>query len=83
MSIYTDSLRRKNKELNRRLSELVVYLDKQVQNAFSHREQQMNNAWKVSHRLMTGVFTVAVILLLVSYLIIQKDIVTREKNSKG
>lgn len=82
MSIYTDSLRRKNKELNRRLSELVVYLDKQVQNAFSHREQQMNNAWKVSHRLMTGVFTVAVILLLVSYLIIQKDIVTREKQRK-
>ncbi len=37
---------------------------------------------KVSHRLMTGVFTVAVILLLVSYLIIQKDIVTREKQRK-
>lgn len=79
MAMYADSLRKENKELNHKLFELIVYLDEQVQNAFTRREQQMNNAWKVSHHFMTGVFAVAVILLFVSYLIIQKDIVNREK----
>ena len=48
MDIYADSLRMRNRELNRTLNKLINDLDEQAQTAFSQRELKMAEAEKMS-----------------------------------
>lgn len=80
MDIYADSLRMRNRELNRTLNKLINDLDEQAQTAFSQRELKMAKAEKMSFFLMTGVIGMAIILLIISHLIIMRDLNRRERD---
>ena len=80
MDIYTDSLRMRNRELNRTLNKLINDLDEQAQTTFLQRELKMTEAEKLSFFLMTGVIGMAIILLIISHLIIMRDINRRERD---
>ena len=71
MDIYTDSLRMRNRELNRTLNKLINDLDEEL---------KMTEAEKLSFFLMTGVIGMAIILLIISHLIIMRDINRRERD---
>lgn len=75
---YTDSLRRKNRELNGRLIELVSRLDNQAEDAFRQRGKRMEEMRTESFWLLAGVITVAVTLLLGCLYIIRRDL--RQRN---
>lgn len=72
--IYIKDLTLKNKELNAQLIILVEQLDNEAQKSLQNRLQQMNDTRKESFRLIAGVVIFSLILLLLSYYIIQKDL---------
>lgn len=80
MDTYTDSLRMRNRELNKALNRLIGDLDEQAQTAFSQRELKMAEAEKMSFFLMAGVIGMAIILLIISHLIIIRDLNRRERD---
>ena len=77
---YADSLRRQNKELNRKLYAILSALDRQAHESFSRREQDMEKAQKYSYRLVAGTVGAAIILLVLSHMVIQRDIRRRERD---
>ena len=79
---YTDSLRIQNRELNRKLYALIQYLDEQSQKAFLSKESHVKESYERSVVIVTGLIVSAIILLIISYLIIQRDIREKEKNRK-
>lgn len=79
---YTDSLRIQNRELNRKLGRLIQDLDEQSQEAFLDKEIQVKESYERSTMIVTGLVISAIILLLFSYLIIQRDIREKEKTRK-
>ena len=78
VSTAIDSLRFQNIILNQRLFALIARLDELAQSSFEDKEQKMAATWKLSHTLTIIIFIVAVALLLISYLIIRHDIISRE-----
>lgn len=80
MEAYADSLRARNRTLNKELSQLISSLDEQVQAAFSQKELKMAEAENMSFFLMAGVISVAIILLIISHLIIMRDLNCRERD---
>lgn len=81
IATYTDSLRVSNKELNGKLHILITYLNEQMQTAFQLREQNIEKSHKRSTRIITGLILAAIILLCLSYLIIQREL-KREATQK-
>ena len=79
---YTDSLRIQNRELNSKLGRLIQDLDEQSQEAFLNKEIQVKESYERSTRIVTGLVISAIILLVFSYLIIQRDIRQKEKTRK-
>lgn len=79
---YTDSLRIQNRELNSKLGRLIQDLDEQSQEAFLNKEIQVKESYERSTMIVTGLVVCAIILLVFSYLIIQRDIRQKEKNRK-
>lgn len=77
---YTDSLRIQNRELNRKLGRLIQDLDEQSQEAFLNKEIQVKGSYERSTMIVTGLVISAIILLVFSCLIIQRDIREKEKN---
>lgn len=75
---YTDSLRIRNRTLNIQLNRLIGNLDTQAQTAFGHRERKIAEAQVLSFRLMVGVVSVAIVLLIISHIRIMRDIRRRE-----
>lgn len=73
----TDSLRLQNRELNRKLRSLITSLDEQTLLALLHKEARLKKSYEYSTSIITGLIIFSIILLVVSYLIIQRDI--REK----
>ena len=71
---YTDSLRLCNKELNRKLRMLITNLDEQTWTAFRNKEVCLKASYERSTVIITGLITFSVALLVVFYLIIQRDI---------
>ena len=71
---YTDSLRLCNKELNRKLRMLITNLDEQTWTAFRNKEVRLKASYERSTVIITGLITFSVALLVVLYLIIQRDI---------
>ena len=82
LDLYTDSLRRKNKELNAELMELVTRLDAQAEAAFQERGMRTEEMRVESFRLLSGVIAVAVALLLACLYIIRQDLRQRERMVK-
>lgn len=79
---YTDSLRLCNKELNRKLRLLITSLDEQIWNAFRSKENRLKTSYEHSTFVITGLIIFSIILLFISYLVIQRDIKVKAKNKK-
>ena len=79
---YTDSLRLCNRELNRKLRLLITSLDEQTWNAFRSKEELLKASYEHSTLVITGLIIFSIILLFISYLVIQRDIKVKAKNRK-
>lgn len=77
IEILTDSLRLQNRELNRKLRSLIISLDEQALLALQTKEMRLKKSYEYSTSIITGLIIFSIILLVVLYLIIQRDI--REK----
>ena len=66
MEAYADSLRIRNRTLNRELGRLIRDLDTQAQAAFDAREQDISEAQALSVRLLTATISAAIVLLFLS-----------------
>lgn len=77
INAHMDSLRIRNRELNRRLYGLIRDLDAESQSVFQERELHIRASYSRLTKTITGLIVSAIILLVVSYWIIQRDI--REK----
>ena len=82
MDAYADSLRNRNRALNRELNRLVSDLDMQAQTAFGHRERKIAEAQALSVRLFTITISVAIILLFLSYLAIHREMKRNDHEKK-
>lgn len=82
MDAYADSLRNRNRALNRELNRLVSDLDTQAQTAFGHREQKIAEAQALSVRLFTITISAAIILLFLSYLAIPREMKRNDHERK-
>lgn len=71
---YTDSLRLCNKELNRKLRMLITSLDEQAWIAFRNKEARLKASYERSTVIITGLIIFSIVMLVVFYLIIQRDI---------
>lgn len=79
---YTDSLRLWNKELNRKLRMLITSLDEQTWIAFRNKEARLKASYERSTVIITGLIIFSIALLIVFYLVIQRDIKVKSKNRK-
>ena len=79
---YADSLRTRNRALNRELDRLIRDLDTQAQNAFTQREQKIAQAQALSLRLFTATISVAIVLLFLSYLAIHREMKRNDNERK-
>lgn len=77
INAYMDSLRVQNRELNRKLYVLIQDMDEQTQATFQGKEMFLKKSHDRSIMVITGLISSAIVLLVVSYWIIQRDI--REK----
>lgn len=82
MDAYADSLRTRNRALNRELNRLVCDLDTQAQTAFGHRERKIAEAQELSVRLFTITISAAIILLFLSYLAIHREMKRNDHEKK-
>ena len=71
---YTDSLRLCNKALNRKLRLLITNLDEQTWLAFRNKEARLKASYERSTVIISGLIVFSIILLVVFYLVIQRDI---------
>jgi len=79
---YTDSLRLCNKELNRKLRMLITSLDEQTWIAFRNKEARLKASYERSTVIITGLIVFSIILLVILYLVIQRDIKVKARNRK-
>ena len=82
MDAYADSLRTRNRALNRELNRLVSDLDTQAQTAFGHRERKIAEAQALSVQLFTITISTAIILLFLSYLTIHREMKRNDREKK-
>ena len=82
MEAYADSLRNRNRTLNRELNRLVSDLDTQAQTAFGHRERKIAEAQALSVRLFTITISAAIVLLFLSYLAIHREMKRNDQERK-
>lgn len=78
IGLYVDSLRLQNLKLNKRLNSFITALDEQVQSAFQNRETRIAEAKALSFKLFAATIIVAIVLLIISHLVIQRDIRRKE-----
>ena len=79
METYADSLRFRNRTLNRELSQLISSLDNQAQAVFAQKDQKIAEAQDLSFFMFAIIITFAIILLLISFLIIRSDLRKEER----
>lgn len=82
IDIYTDSLRLHNRELNRKLRTLITSLDEQALTALQIKEERIKSSYDRSVAIITGLIIFATLLLIISYLIIQRDIRVKARHDK-
>ena len=71
---YVDSLRLQNRLLNQKLYDFVSFLDNQVQLSFIERNLEVTEVKQESFRLFIVMMSIAVFIILISFLIIQSDL---------
>ena len=81
LSEHTDSLAARNAELNRQLTRLVVQIDEKVQADLQKREAEIAAMRERSFIQIGGLTGFVVLLLIISYIIIHRNI-TRIKRYK-
>lgn len=79
ISDNTDNLRVQNKDLNNKLYVMIQDLDAQSQAAFQVKEQQIRKSYRRSTVIISGLIINAIFLLIISYLIILRDIRAKER----
>lgn len=79
---YMDSLRLHNKELNRKLRMLITSLNEQISIAFQNKEERLEASYNRSIHIITWLVISAIVLLAISYLIIQKDLREKARTKK-
>lgn len=77
INVYTDSLRNHNKELNLKLLHLITTMTGQTERVLKAKERHLEVSYDRSMCVISWLVTSAIVLLVVFYLIIQKDL--REK----
>lgn len=82
VNAYTDSLRVQSRELNRKLYVLIQDMDEQIQATFQDKELYLQQSYERSTLIITGLILSAIVLLVVSYLIIQRDIREKAKSHR-
>ena len=82
MNAYADSLRNRNRALNRELNRLISDLDTQAQTAFGQRERKISEAQVLSVRLFTATISAAIVLLFLSYLAIHREMKRNDNERK-
>lgn len=82
IDICTDSLRRHNRVINGKLRSLMTTMNDQAEQILEEKERQLNASYDYSKSIITWLVISAVVLLVVSYLIIQKDLREKQKTSK-
>lgn len=73
MDACSDSLRVRNRALNAELERLIHSLDTQAREAFAKRERKISEAQALSVQLFTATLSAAIVLLLLSYLAIHRE----------
>ena len=73
MDACSDSLRVRNRALNAELERLIHSLDTQAREAFAKRERKISEAQALSVRLFSITISTAIVLLLLSYLAIHRE----------
>ncbi len=79
---YTDSLRLCNKDLNRKLRMLITSLDEQTRIAFRNKKMRLKASYEHSTVIISGLIIFSIAMLVVFYLIIQRDITRKEQVRK-
>ena len=73
LATYTDSLRFRNRELNRKLYTLITNMDAQAEDALQNKKRHLEEAHDLSTCIITWLISVSMLLLLLSYLIIHRE----------
>ena len=79
---FTDSLRHHNKALNRKLRTLITTMNDQTERVLEAKAQHLQSSYDRSVRITTWLIVSAIVLLVISYLIIQRDIRAKDKCRK-
>ena len=79
---YADSLHRHNKALNRKLRTLIATMDDQTERILTEKEQHLEASYNRSVRIITWLIVSAIVLLVISYLIIQRDLREKARTKK-
>lgn len=79
---YTASLRSHNKELNRKLRALINTMHDQTERVLETKTQHLQASYDRSMHIITWLIISAIVLLVISYLIIQRDIRAKDKGRK-
>lgn len=79
---YADNLRRHNKALNRKLRTLIATMDDQTERILTEKEQHLEASYNRSVRIITWLIVSAIVLLVISYLIIQRDLREKARTKK-
>lgn len=82
INVHMDSLQIRNKEQNKRLYSIIQELDTQSQSILYEKELHIRTSYNRLVKTMTGLIISAIILLVISYWIIMRDIREKEKTSK-
>lgn len=79
---YTDSLRRHNKALNRKLRNLIATMNGQTERILAEKELRLEASYGRSVQIITWLVITAIVLIAASYLIIQRDLREKAKTRK-
>lgn len=82
VTVYADSLRMQNRQLNRKWYELINHIDNQVQSVFLKQGEEMIDDHKASYHVFVFVLVVVLLLLVISFCVIQYDLYKEEKIKK-
>lgn len=79
---YTDSLRCHNRELNHKLRTLIDTMNGQTERVLTEKERHLEASYDRSMHIITWLIIFAIVLLVISYLVILKDLHERARTRK-
>ncbi|NBH68401.1 hybrid sensor histidine kinase/response regulator [Phocaeicola sartorii] len=74
-----DSLQYQNEILNKQLYDFIYSLDKEIQNTIIEYNKEIAKIQKISFYLIAVIITIALVLLIISFIIIRSDLYKEEK----